>query len=93
MQSEQSLNLYQSKNGASPGYRVPQEHETEYDLGVSINMDNINNMETTFVNPIDEGAVLYQGDDWDGKYGDQDLEWRRLRPTTRNASSSEYEYE
>jgi hypothetical protein len=28
MQSEQSLNLYQSKNGASPGYRVPQKYET-----------------------------------------------------------------
>jgi hypothetical protein len=64
MQSEQTLKqlLNNNNNGASsPAYRE----------SVSVNIDNID-----ILNPIDEGAVLYQGDDWEGKYGDQDLEWR-----------------
>jgi hypothetical protein len=69
MQSE-PLKFIES-NGVSTGYNsVPQEFATEYDLDES----------TPFVelelNPADEGAVLYQGDDWEGKYSDQDLEWR-----------------
>jgi hypothetical protein len=70
LQSEQSIKQLLNSIGASPGYRVSQEYETE--SSVSINMDNID-----IVNPIDEeGAVLYQVDDWEGKYGDQDLELR-----------------
>jgi hypothetical protein len=61
MQSE-PLYLYRN-NGNS------QEYETDYDPYVDTS--------AAFVNPTDEGAVLYQGDDdLDGKYGDDDLEWR-----------------